>query len=128
MQDYIEQRLVNWGNWMRKQDDAGLGYGQSPIASLMSVAARAEPGSAVPVNECDAALTDSAVRGLPRHLQTFAGLWYVRGLTIREVAKRMSCGTATVQVRMEEIRIGVKRWLDARDETIRSAIRSRQTQ
>ncbi|HEX5486511.1 MAG TPA: hypothetical protein VFX23_10995 [Limnobacter sp.] len=119
--EYIEHKLANWGNWMRKRADNGLGYGQSPVARLMGVSARVEPGSVVPVDEVEASLTDSAIQSLPRQLRLFAQWWYVEQLPVRQCAHRAGCGTATVNVRLGEVRHGVDVWFKRRQELIEHA-------
>lgn len=120
---HIEQKLLNWGEWMRRREDNGLGFGNSPMARLMGASARAEAGSMVPVDELEASKTDSAVQSLPRNLRQYANLWFVQQLPVREVARKGGCGTATVQVRIDQVVTGVARWFEARQQLIDQAKR-----
>lgn len=120
---HIEQKLVNWGEWMRRRQDNGLGFGNSPMARLMGASARVEAGSSVPVDEIEASKTDSAVQSLPRNLRQYADLWFVQQLPVREVARKGGCGTATVQVRIDQVVLGVARWFEARQQLIEQAKR-----
>ena len=86
---HIEQKLVNWGEWMRRREDNGLGFGNSPMARLMGASARVEAGSSVQVDEIEASKTDSAVQSLPRNLRQYADLWFVQQLPVREVAQQV---------------------------------------
>ena len=113
---YIEQKLTNWGHWIRQREDNGLGYGNSPLANMMARVARSESGDNAPVIEVEAAQTDEAVRRLERHLQEFAMLWYAYNLPVRTVAQRMGCSTTTVPRRIEEVVLGVKTHLEQREE------------
>lgn len=120
---HIEQKLVNWGEWMRRREDSGLGFGNSPMARLLGASARAEPGSMVPVDEIEASKTDSAVQSLPRNLRQYADLWFVQQLPVREVARKAGCGTATVPVRIDQVMWGVARWFEARQQLLEQAKR-----
>lgn len=96
---------------MRKGKEGGLGYGSSsPLANLMGRAQRAEQGCIIPIDDVDASRVDDAVRSLPIELQRIALAWYVEGLSIRQCAKKLSCSTTTVPVRVGALCHGVEVW------------------
>lgn len=109
--NHFDQKLKNWGDWMRKGKEGGLGYASSsPLANLMGRAQRAEQGCIVPIDDVDASLVDDAVRSLPVELQRMAMAWYVEGLSVRQCAKKLSCSTTTVPVRVDALCHGVEVW------------------
>lgn len=110
MQSHFDKKLKNWGDWMRKCSSGGQGYGSSPLANLMGRAQRAEAGCIIPVDDVEASRVDDAVRSLPIELQRVAMAWYVENLSIRQTAKKLSCSTTTVPIRVEQVCKGVQVW------------------
>lgn len=109
-QEFFDEKLKNWGEWMRKNESGGLGYGESPLANLMGRAQRAEYGAVVPVDEVEASRVDDAVRTMLPELQLIARCWYVELLSIRQSAKRVGCSTTTVPVRVDQVCFALEVW------------------
>lgn len=124
MQSHFDKKLKNWGDWMRKCSSGGQGYGSSPLANLVGRAQRAEAGCIIPVDDVEASKVDDAVRSLPIDLQRMAMAWYVENLSIRQAAKKLSCSTTTVPIRVEQVRKGVEIWWANRGNERRSAAMS----
>lgn len=122
MKSHFDEKLKNWGEWMRKGKEGGWGYRDSQLAGLMGRAQRAEVGCVIPIDDVEASRVDDAVRSLPIELQRMAMAWYVEGLSIRQAAKKLSCSTATVPVRVEQVCKGVEVWwANRRDRSLRSS-------
>lgn len=107
---HFDEKLKNWGEWMRKGREGGWGYRNSQLAGLMGRSERAEAGCIIPIDDVDASRIDDAVRSLPTELQRIAMAWYVEGLSIRQCAKKLSCSTTTVPVRVDALCHGVEVW------------------
>lgn len=120
MNSYIDERLKNWGVWLRVREDNGLGYGNSPLANMMRVAQSTQYGASIPIDETGAEVIDKAVRDLPRHLQVFARLWYMDQLPKAVIAKRLACSRNTVSLRIEEVKSMVLSWVQKRDFLLKS--------
>lgn len=110
MKAHFDKKLRNWGDWMRKCNSGGLGFGSSPLANLVGRAQRAEAGCIIPVDDVEASKVDDAVRSLPIELQRMAMAWYVEDLSVRQAAKKLSCSTSTVPVRVDQVCKGVEIW------------------
>lgn len=110
MKSHFDEKLKNWGEWMKRDQLGGKGYGNSPLANLMGRAQRAEPGCIIPVDDVEASRVDDAVRSLPIELQRMAMAWYVENLSIRQAAKKLGCSTTTVPVRIEQVCKCVEIW------------------
>lgn len=108
--NHFDEKLKNWGEWMRKGKEGGLGFRNSQLAGLMGRSERAEAGCIIPIDDVDASRIDDAVRSLPIELQRIAMAWYVEDLSIRQCAKKLSCSTTTVPVRVEALCRGVEVW------------------
>lgn len=119
MKSHFEEKLKNWGDWVRRDEAGGSGYGSSPLASLMAKAVRTDYGAVIPLDEIDASKTDQAVKSLMPELQKVARLWYVSDLSIRQMALQLGCSTTTVPVRVEQVRHGIQIWYRERDEARR---------
>jgi hypothetical protein len=113
-QEFFDEKLKNWGEWMRRSESGGLGYGQSPLANLMGKAQRAEYGAVVPIDEVEASRVDDAISTMLPELQLIARCWYVDLLSIRQSAKRVGCSTTTVQVRVEQVCFALAIWWENR--------------
>lgn len=124
--NHFDEKLKNWGEWMRKGKEGGWGYRDSQLAGLIGRAQRAEAGCVIPIDDVEASRVDDAVRSLSIELQRMAMAWYVEGLSIRQAAKKLGCSTTTVPVRVGQVCKGVEIWWANKRE--RDALSSRLVQ
>lgn len=126
MKSHFDEKLKNWGDWMRRRDEGGTGWGNSVLAGMMAKTTRSEYTAVIPVDEIDASKTDSAVNSLLPELRKVALLWYVKGLSIRQMAREIGCSTTTVPVRVEQVRHGVAIWFREQEEARKRLIAHRE--
>lgn len=107
LRDDVKQRLNAWGQWVIQSGRGSLGWGNSPLASMMMRAARTEPGSRVPVLEIECSKTDDAIQSLPKELRRIAVMHWGHSWTIRTIARTERISTTTVQRRIEAVVDGV---------------------
>jgi hypothetical protein len=114
-ENYIEEKLNNWGRWMCIKADGGLGCGNSPLARMggASASASAEAQCVIPIDEVDASKTDDAINSLPKRLRDVAQYWYAENMTNEQVRKAMGFGsTTTVRTARESLVFGVRKYFD----------------
>lgn len=100
--EWIEQRLQNWARWKLARGGGALGYAQVNLADADAgrdgyIEAR------IPTSDVEAAETDQAVARLnPPGLALTVREVYVGAGGIKDKARRLTCGVATVYARVEQ--------------------------
>lgn len=122
--EWVKLRLNNWALWADRERSGGLGYNTQSVLL-------AEPGgrdgyreSIIPVDETDAALTNTAVESLKLtrlHLYVTLQHIYPSGLGITETARRMGKACSTVSANLDEADRALRDWFAARTERQQAA-------
>lgn len=116
--DHIHRRLVVWGAWRARRDDAGLGYPKINI--LLSMGGGGAGGyreTVVPLNEIEAAETDRAVESMrlvKSHLYLTLHYVYIRSQGITATALAMGRSRAAINAQLDQADVEIQRWLDDR--------------
>ena len=109
---YIDQRLQNWGRWVRGDRAGGLGFA-SVNFDAFDDGDRYGPREAV-LPEGEEAVTDQAVRSLPQEVQATLVLEYVKGGAAERKAQQAGCHLRTWFTRVDAACKLVDRWLGER--------------
>ena len=118
--DQIHRRLVVWGAWRARREDAGLGFPKVNI--LLSMGGGGAGGyreTVVPLDEIEAAETDRAVESLrlvKSHLYLTLHCIYIRNMGVTATARRMARSRAAVSAQLDQADVEILRWLEARRE------------
>lgn len=116
--EWVKQRLDNWALWKDKEQAGGLGfYSQSSFLSERSDTGYRE--SIIPVDDVDASLTNQAVEALKpaqSHLYLTLQYIYVKGIGIKESARRLGRAESTVKAQLERADAVLAQWFGERAE------------
>lgn len=120
--EWVKHRLNNWALWKEREDGGARGFATQ--AAFLNVT----PGggyreSFVPVDDVDAAVTNSAVESLRdgrHHLYETLQCIYPRGLGIKETARRCSLAESTIKSHLDQADHALAEWFRARLESKRS--------
>jgi hypothetical protein len=98
--DYIEFRLLNWARWKMRAGGrlnyAGINWESAGTSSGYREAV-------IPIDDCDASVTNDAVLQLPKHLQETLLEHYTGEHTdVPTQARKLGCGVSTVHARIED--------------------------
>lgn len=100
--EWIEHRLQNWARWKLAAGGGALGY-----ASVSMAEANADRDgyveAAIPISDVEASETDEAIQRLnpPGLRLTIVEVYTGRG-GIKDKARRLCCGEATVHARVDQ--------------------------
>lgn len=103
--EWVKIRLQNWAMWKERESRGGLGFAKQ--SSFLNEAAQGGyRESIIPVDDIDAALTNSAVEsmrvgGRP-HLYETLQAYYVKGWGEKESARRLAVAESTIRARLDE--------------------------
>lgn len=118
--EHIHRRLLTWGAWRARREDAGLGFPKVNI--LLSMGGGGAGGyreTVVPLNEIEAAETDRAVESLKlakSHLYLTLHYIYIRNTGVTGTARKMGRSRSTINAQLDQADVEVARWLDDRRE------------
>jgi hypothetical protein len=121
--EWVKLRLNNWALWKEREASGGLGFRTSSMV-VEVVDQSGYRDSTIPVDECDAGLTDMAVESLkvPRpHLYKTLHLHYPGGKGIKDIARLMARAESTIKLQLEEADRALAEWLLDRQERQRLA-------
>ena len=121
--EWVKQRLENWGNWKEREARAGLASPRNRCCWPRVAADTSE--TIVPVNDLDAAETNTAVESLKlgarSHLYVTLQCYYVRGLGISGTASYMVRSASTVHANLDQADHALAQWFQEREQTKRQA-------
>lgn len=117
--EWVKQRLNNWALWKDRESRGGLGYATQ--AAFLKVAASTDRyrECVIPVDDVDAALTNSAVeslRGDKMHLYITLQFIYIKNLGVKETARRMARAESTVKAALDAADHALSQWFGDRAE------------
>lgn len=113
--EWVKHRLNNWALWKDREGRGGLGYATQSV--LLS-----EPGggyreSAMPIDDIDASVTNTAVESLRptrRELYDTLQYIYVKNLGINETSRRCGCAVSTINARLDRADHALSEWFGER--------------
>ena len=98
MIDYIHRLLLNWGEWVNRKEDGGLGYpSRSNYCNLVHIRSN-QDGMALPIEDEDAYEVDGIVRLMKEkndELWTVVDWFYRRKKTDEQISDRFGFSSAT---------------------------------
>ena len=113
--EWVKHRLNNWALWKERESSGGLGYATQSV--LLSEPVDRYRETPMPVDETDAALTNSAVESLrPGRKQLYDRLYliYIDGVGVREAARRQCCAESTIKASLEQADHALSAWFGER--------------
>lgn len=116
--DWVRQRLEAWSRWSRARESAALGY-PTKVAFLRVGSSGTASGSAVPMGDIEASLTDDAVNAMRfthPHLWLTLKCHYVDGHEIKRVAQRLCKAESTIKSHLEQADHRIAQWLTEKRE------------
>lgn len=111
--EWVKQRLYNWVLWKERESRGGLGYASQ--AAFLAIAGSSDRyrEAAMPVNDVDAELTNSAVESLrvsQAHLYATLQFIYIKNLGIKETARRMMRAESTIKANLDAADHALSQW------------------
>jgi hypothetical protein len=124
--EWVKIRLQNWAMWKERESRGGLGFAKQ--SSFLNEAAQGGyRESIIPVDDIDAALTNSAVESMRAgrfHLYETLQAYYVKGWGEKESARRMSVAESTIRARLDEADRALVLWFSEYQERQRSRMQA----
>jgi hypothetical protein len=100
--EWVVLRLNNWALWKSKEASGGLGFpGQSSFLREIDSGYRE---SIIPIDDCDASVTNDAVESLKvkrQHLYDCLQCFYVKGIGIRGTAQELGKAPSTISAQLD---------------------------
>ena len=117
--EWVKHRLYNWALWKDREGRGGLGFATQ--AAFLNIAASTDRyrESVMPIDDVDAALTNSAVeslRGDKMHLYITLQFIYIKNLGIKETARRMARAESTIKANLDAADHALSAWFGERAE------------
>lgn len=119
--EWVKLRLNNWALWKHREATGGLGYASQ--AAFLNEPSGGYRESIIPVDDVDAAVTNSAVESLrDKRYQLYETLQciYPRGLGIKETARRCGLAESTIKAHLDQADHALAEWFRERAESKRS--------
>ena len=110
--DYVKQRLRNWGRWKAGASAGGLGFASTNWDGFDAGDGYSTAAPVMP--EGEEAITDQAVRSLPKDLYDCCEMQYVKGGGTAQKAQRLGCAENTFYIRLRSVHGQVGAWLSNR--------------
>ena len=118
MLTYINSRLNQWAEWLRRREDGGLGYPREcPYTRLQ---ARSSTAGYIPIDEGEAWEIERAVQHLRTHaphLHQVVVLFYRKTMTGEQMARECGCSRDTLYARLHQSHVEIMNWIH--DECVR---------
>lgn len=95
----IERRLLNWARWKLGGTAGGLGFATVQLQAALSAREHVRE-AVIPTSDAEASETDEAVRALDSTLRRTVEVVYLAGGGVRDKARRLACGEATLHSRV----------------------------
>ena len=112
---YINNRLLAWAGWAKRKADGGLGFPKE--CSYTRLQGRSGSGFVPNANdECwEIEQAVIALRTSSPLLHEVVELFYLRTMTVDQMAKACGCGVTTFYVRLHQAHQSVMDWLHDQD-------------
>lgn len=109
----IERKLLNWARAKAGGQSGGLGY--ATVNLQIEGDARRYREATIPIDACEADITDQAVKALaPVPRETVQQL-YLRNLSMREVAAKARIGEQAARARIWKAHAELRTWFAERE-------------
>ncbi len=108
MIEWVNEKMIIWGDWVRRRDDGGLGY--SKDSSLCLMGASGGISGSVVLAESDALRVESImmeVKTVRPELYKVGREWYLTNAPAATVASRIGCHRDTVYSRLDSLHVFV---------------------
>ncbi len=112
---WVECYLQNWALWKVKESAGGLGF--SSQSSFLREIDSGYRESIIPIDDCDAAVTNDAVeslRGGKQHLYDCLQCFYVKGIGISGTAKTLGKAPSTISAQLDAADHAISAWFAER--------------
>lgn len=109
----IERRLYNWARAKAGGLSGGLGYAKVDLQTEGDSQRYRE--ATIPIDACDADVTDQAVKALAPVLRETVQQLYLRNLSMREVAARARIGEPAARARLWKAHAELRTWFAERE-------------
>ena len=116
--EWVKRRLENWALWKDRGESGSLGY-PSSSSFLNTSSSGGYREAIIPVDECEAAVTNDAVLALEKtkpHLHECVRLIYLADTGIRGAAQRLCRAESTVKAQLEQADHALSEWFGERAE------------
>jgi len=124
--EWVKIRLQNWAMWKERESRGGLGFAKQ--SSFLNEAAQGGyRESIIPVDDIDAALTNSAVESMRvgrGHLYATLQAYYVKGWGEKESARRLLVAESTIRARLDEADRALVLWFSEYQERQRTRMQA----
>lgn len=110
----IERRLLNWGRWKHGAGAGALGYARVNYSEPATDRDNYHE-AVIPTFDCEAEVTDQAVRALVSELRATVEVYYVLGGGLAAKARRLAVAEATVKSRIDRTHRLIQAWLAERE-------------
>lgn len=113
--EWVRHRLNNWALWKERESRGGLGFASQSV--LLSEPTGGYRESTMPIDDIDASVTNTAVESLrlPRaHLYMTLQHIYIKGLGIKETARRMARAESTIKANLDQADHALSEWFGER--------------
>lgn len=111
MLSYINSRLVQWAEWVKRKDDGGLGFPRE--CSYTRLQGRGSNGFRPNVDneawEIEQAVTALQVES--PHLHQVVQLFYLRSMTAQQMADKCGCSRDTLYTRLHHAHVEIMNWM-----------------
>jgi hypothetical protein len=114
--EWVKTYLNNWACWKVKQDSGGLGF-PSQSSFLKEAATSGYREAIIPINDCDASVTNDAIGSLkPERAHLYECLYciYIHDLGVRRTAARLGKAESTIKAQLDQADHAISVWLTAR--------------
>lgn len=116
--EWVKLRLNNWALWKAREAGGGLGFA-TQASFLREVDSSRYRESIIPIDECDASVTNEAVESLkvPRpHLYACLQAIYVKDTGIKGAAQRLGKAESTIKAQLAQADAALATWFNERND------------
>ena len=124
--EWVKHRLDNWALWKERESSGGLGYATRSV--LLADRVDGYRDIMIPVDDVDAALTNTAVESLRptrSHLYMTLQHIYIEGIGLNETARRMARAKSTISANLDQADHALSAWFGERVESKKRVLQHR---
>lgn len=115
--EWVKLRLNNWALWKARGESGGWGFATQSVLLANRVDGYREVP--IPVDDIDAEVTNQAVESLRAgrgHLYMTLQLIYVKGVGVKETARKMARAESTIKANLDQADHALSQWFGERAE------------
>lgn len=128
--EWVKVRLNNWALWKAREAGGGLGFA-STSSFLREVDSSRYRESIIPIDECDASVTNDGVESLKpgrAHLYACLQAIYIKDAGIKGAAHRLGKAESTIKAQLEQADQALATWFIERQQRQAEKIKLMRTQ